>query len=209
MTKVIAHWFDRSCLCLTVLAMLGAPNCFAQVDSDQPVRVGIIGLDTSHVIEFTKIFNDASAPNHVPGAQVVAAFKGGSPDIKESWDRVDKYTADLQSKWKVQIVDNIPALCSMVDAILLESVDGRTHLGQLKAVLAAHKPVFIDKPLAANYKDAREIARLASAAGVPWFSSSSLRYWEETQRLKTDPESGGIVGAVSTVRPFLSLTTRT
>jgi predicted dehydrogenase len=157
--------------------------------------VGIIGLDTSHVIEFTKIFNDVSAPNHVPGVQVVAAFKGGSPDIKESWDRVDKYTADLQSNWKVQIVDSIPALCSMVDAILLESVDGRTHLGQLKAVLAAHKPVFIDKPLAANYKDAREIARLASAAGVPWFTSSPLRYWEETQRLKADPESGGIVGS--------------
>ena len=43
-------------------------------------------------------------------------------------------------------------------------------------MIAAHKPLFIDKPLAATLEDAREIARLAKAAGVPWFSSSSLRF---------------------------------
>ena len=63
-----------------------------------------------------------------------------------------------------------------MDAVLLESVDGRPHLEQVKPVLKAHKPVFIDKPLAATLEDAREIARLAKAAGVPWFSSSSLRF---------------------------------
>jgi predicted dehydrogenase len=195
MTNETRLWFGRICMCLTTLAVLAVPTCFAQAGSDQPVRVGIIGLDTSHATEFTRMFNDASDPNHVPGVRVVAAFKGGSPDIKESWDRVEKYTAELHDKWKVQIVDSIPTLCSMVDAILLESVDGRTHLEQVKPVLAAHKPVFIDKPLAANLKDAREIARLADQAGVPWFSSSSLRYWAETQRLKNAPEAGGTVGA--------------
>jgi predicted dehydrogenase len=195
MMDVMRKRLVRACLCLAALAMVAVPNGMAQGDSDQPVRVGIIGLDTSHVTEFTRMFNDASDPNHVPGVRVVAAFKGGSPDIKESWDRVEKYTAELHDKWHVQIVDSIPTLCSMVDAILLESVDGRTHLEQVKPVLAAHKPVFIDKPLAASLKDAREIARLAEQAGVPWFSSSSLRYWAETQRLKNAPEAGGIVGA--------------
>lgn len=189
---VIPHGFTRSGLCLTALAMLAVSTCFA---GSEPIRVGIIGLDTSHVIEFTRMFNDASDPNHVPGVRVVAAYKGGSPDIAESWERVDKYTAELQEKWKIQIVDSIPALCSMVDAVLLESLDGRKHLEQLKPVLAARKPVFIDKPLAANYQDAKEIVRLANQSGVPWFSSSSLRYWTETQRLKSAPESGGILGA--------------
>jgi predicted dehydrogenase len=54
--------------------------------------------------------------------------------------------------------------------------------------------VFIDKPLAASYRDAKEIARLASEAGVPWFSSSSLRFWDETMRLKSVPEAGRILG---------------
>ena len=60
-----------------------------------PLRLGIIGLDTSHVIAFTKTFNDPTAPNHVPGGKVVAAFKGGSPDIESSASRVDGYTKEL------------------------------------------------------------------------------------------------------------------
>ena len=69
-----------------------------------------------------------------------------------------------------------------MDAVLIESVDGRVHLEQVKQVLAAHKPVFIDKPLASTLEDAREIARLAKEAGVPWFSSSSLRYGDSVRR---------------------------
>ncbi len=178
-----------------IALMLPYPrNCFPQAGSDNPIRLGIIGLDTSHVVEFTRRFNDPTDKEYVPGAKVVAAYKGGSPDLEDSWSRVDKYTAELRDKWKVEIVDDIPTLCSKVDAIMLESLDGRKHLEQVKPVLAAHKILFIDKPLAANYQDAREIARLAKEAGVPWFSTSSLRFWDETERLKNTSESGGIVG---------------
>ncbi len=189
--------FHRRLLVLVVVfsgAVLAALSGAAQTDSFQPVRVGIIGLDTSHVIEFTRIFNDLNDPQHVSGVRVVAAFKGGSPDIEASRTRVDKFTAQLRDEWKIKIVNDIPTLCGMVDAVLLESVDGRVHLDQVKPVLAAHKPVFIDKPLAASYRDAREIARLAREAGVPWFSSSSLRFWEETQRLKNPEGVGRILG---------------
>ena len=190
--------FTWSCVCfrsiyMLTLLLLAHSALLAQSESNQPIRVGIIGTDTSHVIEFTRMFNDASQPDHVPGVRVVAAFKGGSPDVTESWERVDKYAAELQNKWRVEIVDSIPKLCSMVDGVLLESLDGRTHLNQVRPVFAAGKPVFIDKPLAASYQDAKEIARLASQAGVPWFSSSSLRYWEETQRLKNLQGEGRIL----------------
>jgi len=164
-------------------------------EGKQPIRLGIIGLDTSHVVAFTKVFNDPSDPQHVPGVRVVAAFKGGSPDIDASRTRLDKFTAELRDKWKIEIVDDIPTLCRKVDGILLESVDGRPHLEQVKPVFAAKKPVFIDKPLAASYHDAREIAQLAKQANVPWFSSSSLRFWEETQRLKNSQEVGAIIGS--------------
>ncbi len=140
------------------------------------LRLGLVGTDTSHVIAFTKMLNDPSAPDHVPGAKVVAAYKGGSPDIESSRSRVDKFTQELQDKWQVHIFDSIPEMCKQVDAVLIESVDGRVHLAQARQIIAAHKPVFIDKPLAATLEDAREIARLAKDAGVPWFSSSSLRF---------------------------------
>lgn len=154
------------------------------------LRLGIIGTDTSHVTAFTQILNDESSPDHVPGGQVVAAYKGGSPDIEESVARVDKYAEELRTKWKVRIFASIPELCRNVDAVLLESVDGRTHLAQARAVIAAHKPMFIDKPLASTLEDAREIARLAAAAGVPWFSSSSLRFGEIAETMKFADSTG-------------------
>ena len=176
------------------LTFLPALSGFPQTGAAEPIRLGMIGLDTSHCIEFTKIFNDPSNPQYIPGFRVVAAYKGGSPDIDASRNRVDGFTAELRDKWKIKIVEDIPTLCTMVDAVLEESLDGRKHLAEVRPVLAAGKPVFIDKPMADSYHDASEIARLAKQAGVPWFSSSSLRFWEETDRLKTTSEAGGIVG---------------
>jgi hypothetical protein len=135
------------------------------------LRVGIIGTDTSHVPVFTEILNGA-------GLHVVAAYKGGSKDVANSANRVDGFAAQIQTKSGVEIVPDIATLLSKVDVVLLSSVDGRVHLEQAKPVIAAHKPFFIDKPLAATFEDALEIARLARAAGVPWFSSSSLRFGE-------------------------------
>jgi hypothetical protein len=149
------------------------------------LRLGIIGTDTSHATAFTQLLNDPAVVDHVAGARVVAAYKGGSTDISQSYTRVEGFARDLQTKWGVEIVSDIPTLCGKVDAILLLSVDGRVHLEQAKLVLAAHKPMFIDKPLAATLEDAREIDRLAMAAGVPWFSSSSLRYSNVVATLKS------------------------
>ena len=142
------------------------------------LRLGIIGTDTSHVSVFSKAFNDSASPSHIPGAKVVIAFKGGSPDIKSSADRVEGYAKELADKYGVQIVPQISEMCGKVDGILLESVDGRKHLAQFKEAAKCGKPVFIDKPLAATYADAKEIARIAKASNVPWFSASSLRWAE-------------------------------
>src|SRR5262245_60406909 len=148
------------------------------------LRVGIIGTDISHVSHFTRILNNASDPDHIAGARVVAAYKGGSPDIVSSRTRVDNYADELKKGYGVEIVPDIPALCARVDAVLLESGDGRIHLAQAKPVIAAGKPMFIDKPLASTLEDAREIARLAKEAGVPWFSASSLRFNEIANTMK-------------------------
>ncbi len=144
-----------------------------------PLRIGIIGLDTSHVIAFTKTYNDTAAPDHVPGGRVVAAFKGGSPDIESSSSRVEGFTKQLVETYGVKLYATIEELAQNVDAILLESVDGRPHLDQFRRTLAAKKPVFIDKPLAGSLTDAVEILRLARENKTPVFSSSSLRYAPE------------------------------
>ncbi len=156
------------------------------------LRLGIIGCDTSHVTAFTEALNDASAKGHVPGGKVVAAFKGGSKDIQSSWSRVDQYSKTLQEKYHVTFYDTIEELCQHVDAVLLESVDGRPHLEQARPVLRAHKRLFIDKPIAGSLRDAAEIFMLAKEQGVPVFSSSALRFAANTQAVHN-----GSLGKVS------------
>jgi len=155
------------------------------------IRLGIIGLDTSHVTAFTELLNNPAAKDHVPGAKVVAAFKGGSADIPSSIGKVEEYTTVLRDKYGVKIYDTIEQICAEVDAVLIESVDGRPHLEQARIVIAAKKPLYIDKPVGGTLRDALEIFRLAEAAGVPIFTSSSLRFGRSTQAVR-----GGSIGKV-------------
>ena len=155
------------------------------------LRIGIIGLDTSHVVAFTDVLNDPKNKNHITGGKVVAAFKGGSKDIPSSWDRVEGYTKTLTEKHGVKVVDSIEELCKQVDAVMLESVDGRPHLEQAKPVIKAGKPMFIDKPMAGSLREVLEIFKLARENKVPVFSSSSLRYGKDTQAVRN-----GSVGKV-------------
>jgi predicted dehydrogenase len=148
------------------------------------IRLGLIGLDTSHAPAFTELLNNPAAKDHVAGAKVVAAFKGGSPDIPSSIGRVEEYTAELRDKYGVKIHDTIEQVCAEVDGVLIESVDGRPHLAQAKLVIAAGKPLYIDKPLGGTLRDALEILRLAEAAQVPLFTSSSLRFAKGTQAVR-------------------------
>jgi len=167
----------------TALSSIVLAVTFAAHAADD-IRIGMIGLDTSHVTAFTPVLNDPKNPNHVPGAKVVAAFKGSSPDIEASASRVEGYTKELREKHGVTIYDSIEELCRHVDAVMLESVDGRPHLEQARPVIRAHKALYIDKPMAGSLKDALEIFRLAKEAGVPVFSSSSLRYGKTTQAVR-------------------------
>lgn len=179
-------------MCAAVAFMSAGTAAASEGGDDGVLRLGLIGLDTSHVIAFTNILNDPNHKEHVPGAKVIAGVKGGVPDNETSWSRVDKYTEELRDKWGVEIVETIPELCKKVDAVLITTVDGRPHLEEAKPVIEAGLPFFIDKPVAGSYEDALEIARLAKKAGVPWFGGSSLRWWSG-MREAIDPEKVGDV----------------
>ena len=149
----------------------------------QPIRVGVIGLDTSHAGAFAKIIRSAPDNSPIARLKIVAAFPGGSPDIPSSIDRVPGYTKEFQNLG-IEIVDSIEAILPKVDAVLLHSLDGRTHLQQAAPVLMANKRVFIDKPFAADLTDAVAIAKLAEHSKTPWFTSSSLRFTPSIYRYR-------------------------
>jgi predicted dehydrogenase len=147
------------------------------------LKVGLIGLDTSHCVAFAQILNDPSAPNHLPGARIVAAVKTFSPDIAASASRVEEYTATVRDKFGVKIVPSIADLCAEVDVVMIESLDGRVHLEQARPVIAAGKRLFIDKPMAGSLRDVLEIFRLARDAGVPVFTSSAYRFYPSLRKV--------------------------
>ena len=160
------------------------------------LRIGIIGLDTSHGVAFTRLLNDPNEPAQVPGGRVVAAVKTWSPDMPASVDRVEGFATTVEKDFGVKMLPSIPALCAEVDCVLILSLDGRVHLEQAQAVFAAGKRVFIDKPLAASLRDVREIFRLAEAAGVPVFSSSAYRFYESLGEVKR-ADVGEVRSAIS------------
>jgi hypothetical protein len=169
----------------------------AAAEEPKPLKVGIIGLDTSHVVVFTNAFNGPKPRPEFAGVRVVAAYPGGSEDVESSRTRVKGYTKDLKEKFGVEIVDSIDALLPKVDVVLLESVDGRPHLEQVKPVLKAGKPVFIDKPVAGSLADAIQIYDLAKQYKVPVFSSSSLRFAADVAAMKKNEKLGALVGCMT------------
>jgi predicted dehydrogenase len=191
----------RTCAFVLALAIASAALAAESPQwATRDLKVGIIGTDTSHVPAFTQQFQ--SHPQW--RVKVVAAFKGGSPDLPTSATRVEGFAKTIQEKYGVEIVGSIDELLKKVDVVLLESVDGRPHLAQATPVLKAGKRVFIDKPLAASLDDARKIVQLSKETGTPFFSSSSYRFHSDIPRLRDNPGVGKVT-KVQASSPFNKL----
>ena len=180
-----------------LLISLASAN--ASLAKDGILRVGILGCDTSHVPAFTKLMNDPQAKGDLAKVEVTAAFPGGSPDLPDSKDRLDKFVQQLRDM-NVKIVGSIDELANETDAILIESVDGRPHLEQFRAV-AKGKPVFIDKPTAVSLADIISIFRIADETHTPVFSSSSIRFLKEVQEAAKNKSIGKMLGC-ETISPL-------
>jgi predicted dehydrogenase len=157
--------------------------------------IGMIGLDTSHVSAFAKLLHNSDQEHAVSGGKIKAAYPGGSPDFPLSISRVDGYTQELREQYKVDILDSPEAVAERCDALLLESVDGRVHLEQFRRIASFGKPVFVDKPFAVSYDDARRIVDLAGTHNVTFMSCSALRYAEGLTQALNRTEHGEIIGA--------------
>ncbi|MEX2216717.1 MAG: Gfo/Idh/MocA family oxidoreductase [Phycisphaeraceae bacterium] len=182
------HFRSRTLLVILLLAVSSS----ATLADAPPLRIGIIGLDTSHAPAFAKALNDPNAAADLANCKVVAAYPKGSPDIESSTSRVPKYTQDMKDLG-IEIVDSIDALLAKVDCVLLETNDGRPHLAQLIPCLKAGKPTFIDKPIAGSLADAVAIFELSKKYKTPVFSSSSLRYAEGAQAIRNG-KIGDVLG---------------
>ena len=158
------------------------------------LKIGLVGLDTSHVIGFCKCLNKPGDAEHVPGGRITCAFPGGSKDFELSIGRVEKFTHQVRDEFGVAIYDKPEAVAEAADLVFISAVDGRTHLDYVRKTIPARKPTFVDKPFAVNSADAREMFKLAEQHGVPMMSCSSLRYAQSLVEALNDNSHGDIIG---------------
>lgn len=199
----LCRFVARSLVLPSVLVLLCSVGQTAEPPAwaTRDLKAGIIGTDTSHVPAFTALFNKTHPEWRI---KVTAAFKGGSPDLPISADRVEKFAATIRDQYGVEIVDSLEELLKRVDVVLLESVDGRPHLAQVTPVMKAGKRVFIDKPLAASLEDARAIVKLSRETGTPFFTASSYRFHPDVARFRELAAPGKAV-KVQASSPFSKL----
>lgn len=154
-------------------------------------RIGMIGLDTSHSIEFVKAMNAKEAGNSFDGYTITIAYPHGSRDIESSYSRIEGYTKTVK-ELGVKIAASIDEVIANSDVIMLETNDGKLHLEQALPVFKSGKRIFIDKPIAAKYKDVVAIFKASKQYKTPFFSASSLRYVENLAAIR----SGSLIGKV-------------
>ncbi|WP_127585928.1 Gfo/Idh/MocA family protein [Paenibacillus koleovorans] len=160
-----------------------------------PLRIGMIGLDTSHCTTFASMLNDPAHRCHVPGGTVTVAYAGGSPDFDLSWSRVPGIAAELQDRFGIRLLDTPEEVAASCDAILLTAVDGRSHRELIAAIAPYGKPVYVDKPFALQAEDALEMIRLSEQYGMPMFTCSAVRYGPPLRLVLDNEPSGGWFGA--------------
>lgn len=168
-------------------------SIYANCQEKPKKRIGILGLDTSHAIEFASMFNGQAAKPEFNGYEVTMAYPWGSRTIEPGYTRVPGFIEKAQ-KLGIKIAGSIDELLANSDYILLETQDGNLHVEQALAVFKAGKPVFIDKPFAANLADVCLIFELAKKYNVSVFTSSSFRYIEPVELISTGVK-GKVLGA--------------
>ncbi len=98
-------------------------------------RLGLIDLDSSHSVEFTKRFHHqgVGGDQYVDGARVVLAVPGTSVMSPERIPKHAKILEDLG----VKLVESPESLLGEVDGVLVLSVCGQAHLAGAKRFLEA------------------------------------------------------------------------
>ncbi|TMV46470.1 oxidoreductase [Paenibacillus mesophilus] len=110
------------------------------------LRIGLVDLDTSHPVSFIPVLREM-------GHEVAAVYDGG---VINPEGFAEKFAKD----------HGIPKVCAtvedmvgLVDVALIHSCDWDLHIERARPFVEAGKAVFIDKPLAGNVRDLKQIVK--------------------------------------------------
>lgn len=160
----------------------------------QLIRVGMLGIENSHSVAYTRLWQGDAAPQErVEGARVVACLYQGRTDQDAEDEK--KFLRQLQEMGVEKVVARPEQMLGEVDAVAVVSRAGNEHLALAEPFLKAGLPTFVDKPLATDLAVARRIVALAQEHGAPLFSASAIRYAPQVTEFQSRRDE---VGAVRT-----------
>lgn len=131
------------------------------------LRIGLVDLDTSHPGSFIPVLQEM-------GHVIAAVYDGGSihpPGYAEKF---------AQDHGIAHVCDTIQEMVGLVDAAFIHGCNWDQHVERSRPFVEAGVAVFIDKPLAGNIGDLRQIAEWVQG-GARITGGSSLMYSRELQ----------------------------
>lgn len=195
----------RSLIILITWTFFAASPSVLRVIADDPVRIGILGIDNFGSVAYTEFLNRPHADGVFQGVRVVAAYPIGSKDYPDSDKLVEQWKKQLLEMYQnpkdpndavppIEMVNSVDELLSKCDGVMIFSMDGSLHLQQATDVLKAGKRLFISRPLASSPEDAVAIFKLAAETKTLCWSSSQHRYNTGFSGMKNHPEVGRVMG---------------
>ncbi|OQA85892.1 MAG: Oxidoreductase family, NAD-binding Rossmann fold [Lentisphaerae bacterium ADurb.Bin242] len=161
-------------------------------------HLAVVGLDTSHAVEFPKLMQDPAVPEpeRIAGLKVSRCLRFETPFQNKAG--LDKRQAYLESIG-VKVTEDFSETVADCDGIMIEINDPALHLEYFEKCAPLGKPIFLDKPFADTFANSLKIDELAKKHSIRYFTASALRFNAEleealvgTSRVTTATVSGAM-----------------
>ena len=161
--------------------------------SEDIMRIGAIGIDSSHLPEFSRRMKELNAAKKTR-CLVTHVFDPGGHDLPKAAEWLAK-TRDMGA----QQVGSMDELLKSVDGVMVLSVNGNKHLPLSLPSLERGLPTYIDKPLTCNLSEAKQLLATARKTSARCYSASSLRFPAEVTEM--DKAALGALKAIDAFGP--------
>lgn len=144
--------------------------------NDKPIRIGIIGAENSHTIEFGKTFN---IEKKFPGVEVLYV-----------WGETEEFARNAMTKGGIpNMVKDPMEMMGKIDALIVDHRHGKYHLEAATPFVKERIPTFIDKPFCYRLAEGKEFLAMVAELGTPVTSFSSVAHSDTIFDIRKQIES--------------------
>jgi predicted dehydrogenase len=161
---------------------------FIRAKSNKLIRIGIIGAENSHSIEYGKIFN---IEKKFPGVEV-----------RYIWGETEEFARNAMKEGSIpELVKDPGEMMGKIDALIVDHRHPRYHLPAAEPFVKAGIPTFIDKPFCYRMPEGKAFLAMAHTAGTPVTSYSMISQSNATYDIKEQVASIGEISHIISCGP--------